>query len=323
MSAKPTKVLIGFTSYRPETLPFIEEYMGKCDAVILEEPHTPGFCEMIDNELPIEEYLMLSDFGFPEYAQRACQMLRRLSSKGVIFHQLDPFMDELVRIHEFFASGGTPDEISEKSVTGDVYLCERDWTKKLISFYKKSCNSNFELLVDAVKRFARADAKKGNLRNLMRARELVKFFCHYDSVYIEAGYLHFILLRQLLRLRPEKVKIKPVYPMSEVIKSLTKRKQVLGPGDLLTFLYSFHSEPDALKADTLAAQSLIYNKIVNKEEMVSDDNSYPHTRNEIESISLATSLNYSQCRDIFSIIRHLKTPEARDWLIKWRMRHGG
>lgn len=317
-----TRVWIGFTSYRPETLPFIEEYMGKCDAVILEEPHTPGFNEMIDNELPIEEYLMLSDFGFPDYARRSCQMIQRLSSKGVIFHQLDPFMDELVRIHEFFASGGSPAEIAENTITRNVYLCERQWTKKLIFFYKQSCNSNFELLVNAVKGFAKADSKKVNLRNAMRAEELVNLFCHYDSIYIEAGYIHFILFRLLLGHKTNGVKLKPIYPMSEVIRPLTGRKQILGPGDQLTLLYVFHSELNEWKTDTLAAQSLIYNKIVSKEEMVSE-NSYPHTQNEIQAVSLATSLNYNQCRDIFPFIRNLMTSEARDYLINWRKKHDG
>jgi hypothetical protein len=323
MIAPSSKIWIGFTSYRSETLPFTEKQMKTCDAVVLEEPHTPGFQEMLQKELAIDEYLMLSDFGFPDYALRSCQMMQRLFAEGIVLYQIDPFMDELVRIHEFFASGGSPKEIIDQTVTMDVYLCERHWTQKLILFYKDSCKTDFDLLVSAVKEFAKADAKKGNMRNRMRAEEIVQLFSLHDSIYIEAGYIHFILFQELLHRKTNGVSIKPVYPMAEVTRALTGRKQILAPGDQLTFLYTFHPEMNDSRTDTLAAQSLIYNKIVNKEEIVSSDELYPHTLNEIQSVSLASSLQYTQCRDIFSAIRHLETFEAREYLIDWRKKHGG
>lgn len=312
-------ICIGFTTYRTETLTFVEKLMQDYEVIALEEPKTPGFSEMLQGKLSIEEYLMLTDFEFVRFAYNSCKIFQRLYKQGKKIVQVDPFMDELVRIHEFFAAGGSPQRIQEKTITRDVYDCEHYWTKKLIDFYKRSVKGHFDRLVKAVQEFARVDAKKVRKRNKMRAKEIINLFLDFKNIYVEAGYIHFPLIREISAHISKSIKLKTKFIMEPVVRSLSGKKQILAPGDVLTLLYAFHSEYAGEKADILAAQSLIYNKVVNKEELLADDSEmYPHIKDEIEAVSLASSLSYEQCRKIFFQIRHLSTSEARMFLRQWR-----
>ena len=63
-----SSLCLGYTSYRLETLAYIRPKMQSCQCIVLEEPPTPGFKEMLNHELDIDEYLLLTDFGFPGFA---------------------------------------------------------------------------------------------------------------------------------------------------------------------------------------------------------------------------------------------------------------
>jgi len=318
MSLRLQKLCLGFTSFRPETLPFAEKIMSNFEAVVLEEPQNPGFQEMLEEEMSIDDYLMLSDFEFIEFSRRSCQLMRRLYKKGQTLLQVDPYMDELIRIHEFFASEGTPDQIKSGTITREVYNCERIWTSKLINFYKESKNNDFDKIVSSVKEFAQIDAQKGILRNSMRVDRLEDLFNTYSSIYVEAGYIHLVLMKELLSRLPKQVQFIPVYIMEPVCRSLTGKKQVLAPGDILTFIYTFHSKNyQDPETDLLAAQSLIYNKILHKQEIVSNLEEYPHMKDEIKTINLVNSLSYEQCKEIYYKIRSLKTDKAKFFVQSW------
>jgi hypothetical protein len=315
------RLCIGFTSFRQETLSFAERMMQAYEAILLEEPQTPGFDEMLRCELPVEEYLQLTDFEFPEYASQTCLILQRLARQGKTILQVDPYMDELVRIHEFFAAEGRPDQIAAGTMTREVYDCERVWTGRLLTFYRASGSRQFERIVSSVKEFAKVDAQKGLLRNRMRAEAIAGLFERFRTIYVEAGYIHIPLMYELLRRLPAGVDFVPAYLMEPIVRSFTGRRQVFGPGDLLTMMYSFQSSFDEARADLLAAQSLIYNKVVHKEEMIDESGAYPHTRDEIEAIGLATSLDFEQCRKLFYALKPLETSKARTYAHHWRSQH--
>jgi len=303
---------IGFTSYRPEILNFAASYMQKYGTILLEEPQCPGFEEMLKRELRIRHYLLETDFEFPEYAYRSCTIMRELYEQGKTILQVDPYMDELVRIHEFFVSGGTPEQISRYTPTGQVYSMEKQWTKRLLDFYKASASREFERIVYTVKEFARMDAQRGLLRNQMRAQRIAELLDHYNSIYLEAGYIHLALMPMLLRQLPPNTEFTPVYLQEPVMRSLAGRRQILAPGDILTFIYTFQSDFDQDRTALLAAQSLVYNKIVQKEEMCGDERDvYPHSRDELEAINLSSALNFEQCKRLFYEIRSMPTAWAK------------
>ena len=322
MSRVMKTVAIGFTSYRPETVPFAERAMQGFGAVALEEPQTPGFEEMVRGELDMDEYLLLTDYQFPEYARSFCAMLRRLLGQGTELYQIDPFMDELVRIHEFFAGGGSPQELQAGTLTMEVYECERLWTGKLIGFYEQSMRSGFDALVRSVQAFARADAEKGRLRDRLRADKLLELLPRVSSLYVEAGYIHFVLLQELLRRLPAGCRLKPVHLMESAARPLCGRRRVLGPGDVLTLLYTCRPEYEGQRADVLAARSLVYNKMIEKEEMAGQDGEFPHLRNECVVVGAVASLSYEECRRVFERVRRLPTREARSYVLRWIERRG-
>ena len=313
----PKRLCLGFTSYRPETLPLARGTMSGHEAVLLEEPHTPGFEEMLSGDMAIETYLELTDFEFPEYSRLACRLARELHDQGTAVLQLDPFMDELLSIHEFFISGGSPDGIRSDTITRDVYDAEREWTKQLLAFYKASRSTDFNRIVASVKAFARADAQKGRLRDRMRAEKITEILADFNSVYVEAGYIHVPLMPELFRRLPDSCRLRPVYLMEPVLYQLTGRRRLLGPGDILTLLYAFQPDREDPRRDLLAARSLVYNKVVGKEEIVGEESGYPHALDEIEAIELERSLNYEQCREHFFRLRPLSTTEAKARAREW------
>jgi len=314
----PKSLCLGFTSYRPETLPLARRAMEGHEAVLLEEPHTPGFDEMLSGEMEIEKYLELSDYEFPEYARSSCHMIRELHEEGTVVRQVDPFMDELIGIHEFFISGGSPDEIRPGTITRQVYDAEREWTKRLLAFYKASRSSEFDRIVASVKAFARADAQRGRVRDSMRADKIAEILSDFQSVYVEAGYIHVPLMPDLLRRLPYDCRFISAHLLEPVLLRRTGKRRFLGPGDVLTLLYAFRPEREESRRDLLAARSLVYNKVMVKEEMSPDrHDEHPHTTDEIEAIELAASLGYEQCRELFFRLRSLSTPEAKALAREW------
>jgi len=63
-------------------------------------------------------------------------------------------------------------------------------------------------------------------------------------------------------------------------------------------------------ADLLAARSLIYIKLIEKEELLPGESRTPHIEDEIEVNRLVDRLNFNQCRELFQQIRLSKREQA-------------
>jgi len=316
------QLTVGYTSYRQETLAGVRNKMQESECVVLEEPVTPGFEEMLRQEMSIEDYLMLTDFGFPGFARKQCSLLQDMYSQGIAILQIEPFLDELVAIHEFFASGGRPVDIPAGSKSRMVYDCERTWTSRLLSFYKQAQSSDFFKVIRSVQAFARADARKEKMRDTMRAEALQDLFGQYESLYVEAGYIHFTLLAQLHKILPPSARLKTFYSLQGFFRSRTGRRQLMGPGDTLTLIYTWKPEYSGPRADLLAARSLIYNKVFEKEELADESESFPQSSDEISAVQMAECLNLEQCAHLYPQIRSLSTGSAvktvHDYLLRIR-----
>jgi len=308
-----SRICLGYTSYRLEALPFVQNRMQQFECIVLEEPPTPGFDEMLKGEMEVDDYLMLAEFGFPGFARKQCLLLREMHDMGKTILQVEPFVEELIGLHEFFAAEGRPDQIRPETRAGIVYECERGWSDKLMKFYRVSGTSReFSHLVKAVKNFARADAEKGRLRDKMRAGALENILPRYRNIYVEAGYIHFFLAREIFARKPQASLLETFYSMQDFFREKLGRRQILGPGDVLTLLYTWMPDYSGPRADILAARSLIYNKIVHKEEILEETDRFPHSRNELKAVQLAGSLDFEECREVYREIRGLETGEAMD-----------
>jgi len=311
-------VTLGFTVFRPETLPFAAAAMQGCGLVVLEEPQTPGFEAMLAGEMPPHEYVLLTEFEFPEYARRQCLLLRELHGRGVRVLQLHPWLDELVGIHEFFASGKTPDDLPQAGPARTVYERERIWTAALMRFYEASGSCDFREIVDSVNAFAKEDAKKIGDMDQARAAALGPLLADMspDSrTYVECGSIHMDMVLLLHRqLGPGRIQVRHL--MEEVCKPRHGTRRLLPPGDVLTFRHLLAAPQNPRAERLLAALAVVYNKLIQKEELTASNGEYPHMENEARVISQVSALDHDDCQDLFTAIRSLPRDKALEVLRK-------
>jgi len=306
------EITVAFSTHRPETLGVAERLMADHDTIILEEPPTPGFDRMLTGELSIEEYLLPVDVEYPNYSRAACRMLRRLYNKAKRILQVEPYVEILLGIHDYFADGGSPEQISSHSPQYPVYACEKDATGRLLDYYQTVLRGSFSATVDAVKLFARSDARRFALRDRLRVEALLPLLPDSGSVCIEAGEIHQAFWLELRQRLAGKARLRRRFLMEAVHQRMANRCYLFGPGDLLTLRYTFCAPKASRQEDLLAARSLIYSKILEKQEIVESLDAYPHTLNEIECIQTVNRLSYDDCRKLFSRIRLAGSDKARD-----------
>jgi len=306
------QVSVGLCLHRPEMIPLISEAMRRHHAVFLEEPPAPGFDQMIRGELSVDDYLLPIDVEYPAFSRNMCFLLRELHAEGKQIHQVEPFVESLLGIHEFFAEGRTPEDVDKNSIHFHVYRAERAATGALLDYYQTVGTGTFEAAIEAIIRFARADSARFRLRDSLRAQALVSLVQEHPSSYIEAGLIHFHLWRLLRDRLPSHVRVQPLFLADAALKSMGEKGHLYGPGDQLTLLYIFHptiSQPGWEKL--LAARSMIYSKILAKEELDDRSGTFPHLRDELACIQAVRHLSIDDCRLLFSLIRRASSSDAR------------
>jgi hypothetical protein len=208
-----------------------------------------------------------------------------------------------------------------------VYQAERDATRALLDYYEIVMKGRFKAAIQAIIRFARFDAARFRLRDSLRARALAAQFDKGSSAFIEAGAIHLGLYHLLRKKLPEAVQLKPVFLARKVLKTLGVKGPLFGPGDRLTLTYIFHPQTHGtFREELLAARSLIYSKLIEKEEVSADVETFPHIRNELTCIRTVNLLTLDDCDRLFSLIRRVKSEHARqlvdDYLVRIKMLPG-
>ncbi len=304
-------ITIGFSTHRLEVLSEAERLMKAHETVALEEPPNQAFSAMLDGTVAVESYLEEADYEFLEFARKACDIYRALVREGVRFVQVDPYLEILGKLHEFFAEGGEAHELPPSSLKAQVYRAERAATAALIHFYRTSVGHPFEVVVDAVKKFAHADASRIRLRDDLRAEALTRLAQETSSLYVESGYIHWRLYTLLKKRFTASRRVRPVFLLERPCRRLTGRKQVLGPGDVLTLRYVFHPGRGSRNEDLLAARSLITIKLLRKEEMVgAEGRSFPHLEDEWKVARVVNRLSLRDCRRLWSELRRASRESA-------------
>ena len=267
MKASATLVL---ANHRPETIPLARRLMAAHDTILLEEPPDKRFEPMLDGEIAFDVYLEGQDLEYPEFSRRMARVLRERRQAGARLVQVEPFIDRLLSIHDRFANAEVPRDLPPGTDLYRVYCAEHLATKALIDFYQASGSDNFDTTVDAVKRFAQADARRFALRDQMRAEAMAVLLREPGKTYIEAGQIHYPLWRELRRRLPVGYPLRVHFLMADVVRKLGYRRHLFGPGDLLTLHYRFHPRGQFQAEDLFAARALIYNKLILKEEIAAD-----------------------------------------------------
>jgi hypothetical protein len=172
----------------------------------------------------------------------------------------------------------------------------------LLAFYEAASQAPFEKIVASVKRFARQDARRFVLRDKLRARTLARQVPAYSTSFVEVGQMHYLLWRRLHRELGPGYAVKPRFFMAP-LNARENVQRLYGPGDILTLLYIFHPNYQDSRADLLAARSLIYNQLIEKNEMIPTDGNYPHAANELEVLARVRHLSFADCRGLHERIR--------------------
>ena len=296
-------ITIGFSSHRAEIIPFVRQIMGQHQIIVLEEPPHPKFADMLNGNLSIADYLMEIDIEFPEFDRLMCNEARRLHQKEKKLLQIEPYLGRLLNIHEYFADGMTPVDVLNMADLKAVYLAEKSATGALINFYARSMEKDFKQVIESVKTFANSDARRSNLRSILRAKEIATLDTT-KKIYVESGYIHYPLYRYLLHNFKGNQNIRAVYLMQPVFRKLGCKRRNMGPGDILTLYYALNLTIKKDLANLLAARSLIYTQLIETQEMLPDhSNMTPHTSDEARVNRLMDRLGYEDCKTIYSEIR--------------------
>ncbi|MGD2270118.1 MAG: hypothetical protein PVI06_06940 [Desulfobacterales bacterium] len=286
--------------------------MKNHQAIFLEEPPTPEFKKMLHGDLAIDDYLISIDMEYPEFSRRMCDLLRDLLQSGKKIFQVEPFLENLLAIHTLFARGYGPEDLNQNPVQYRVYHAERDATGALLAYYQTAMTGSFDDTINAVQRFARLDAARFRLRDSLRVQALTPLVRNYASSYIEAGEIHYELWRMLRKSIAQEFHVKPVFLADAALKMLGINGHFYGPGDRLTLLYVFHPYIYGTGRERLlAARALIYTKLIEKEELTDDTQSFPHLRNELACLQTVNRLSLDNCRNLFFRLRRANTTEAR------------
>ena len=305
-----------YGNHRQETLVHAAEEMARHDIIILEEPSHPNFTEMLSGDLAIEGFMLELDLEYPAFSQQQYILLRQLFEEGKTILQIEPFIEHLLEIHDFFADEHAPEDLPRPSLLFDVYCREKEATATLIDYYKCVRTDDFPSIISTIKRFAEADAARFRLRDELRAKEIVSTLPHNRSVFVEAGPMHVLLHDFIVQLLPSAWQLETIFSEELLLRRQGVKAKLFSPGDELTVAFLRHTPLSDEQFDLLAARSLIYAKIVTKEEMTEDQTLFAHARDEHEVITMVNSFSINECERLFFQLREHNTTAARKAVAK-------
>ncbi len=308
---------LALSTHRPETLQRTAELMSLSKLIVLEEPSHPDFYRMLEGQQSIEDHLLELDVEYPLFSTEQYRLVRDFHRLGKKVMQVEPFWHHLYRIQDFLADGNGPADIDRSSVEFQVYDHERVATGRLIAYYKAVRGTDYLKILRTMDLFARADAARFRLRDQLRTTEIMKLLPHSDSIYVEAGAMHLLLkkyLFQQLAAEGGGWRLKTHFIELEEMRASGYMGSMVAPGDELTLAYMFGRKISKARAEMLCAQTLVYAKLVWKEEILEDKENFPYTRNDLETIKIARMLDLNACRELFFALRPLGRSEAVEYV---------
>ncbi len=128
------RATLALNEHRPETAPWAAALMRDHQAVFLEEHPDASFQQMLRGDLPPEEYVLTLDAEYPAFSHSMRVVLRELHGTDISTYQVEPYLEHLVAIHEFFSSAGSPEDLDPHRVHCEVHLLEKRATAALLDF---------------------------------------------------------------------------------------------------------------------------------------------------------------------------------------------
>jgi len=160
--------------------------------------------------------------------------------------------------------------------------------------------------------FAKADAARFVLRDSLRTEGIMEVLDGRKDTYIEAGSIHLLLYRLLAEKLSNEWHLHLHSIDREALQFLRQKGSLFSPGDNLTLLYICGRNISQKKWEMFCAQSLIYSKIIEKDESLGEVTKFPHTLNELESIAAVKQLSTETCEILFQQIKALSSENTAD-----------
>lgn len=302
---------IAYSTHRLESLPLAQAEMQRHQAIVLEEPSPPDLGQVFRGEKSVTEYLWESETEFPEFSRQQVMHLQELWHQGKVILQLEPYLARLQTIHDLLAQGQSPAAVEAREDLREVYRLERQATAALLDFYRIALGEDFAAVVAAVKQFAYIDARRFRYRDQLRAQALAALAGTYTAIYVEAGYLHLALPGELRRRLPAATRVKTLYLLAAKAKEQGRRFLPFGPGDSLTLAYIFRRPLAPEEEDLLAARSLIYIKLLSKDEAPEHQTATPHLNEELTFNLINRRLSYQDCGRLYPLVRSATPKQAQ------------
>lgn len=304
-------VTIAYTNHLPETLPQTEHVMRQNHTVILEEPPHPLFHDTLSGLVDIEDYLMEAEYESPGFSRLQTRLMQQLHGSGLEIIQVEPYLERLFQIQTFFADGNRPDQLEPGSVDQQVYRCEHEATGHLLNYYQAARDGTFEDIISAMQTFAKADAARFRLRDILRAKAIRQNIARGKRIYIEAGPMHLLLSREMMaRLPTGQHDLRVWFPDPPVMPEYRLKTRVYSPGDILTMRYIFGHSVSADQAELLCGRALVFNQTAVSEG--AHETGYdPHDLRQQETIlDMLDQLSISDCRTLFTATREMSRTSA-------------
>ncbi|AIH03479.1 hypothetical protein [Thermodesulfobacterium commune] len=315
-SSQKIEIIVGFSTHRIEVLPFAKDFMESAEVIILEEPPNEKFCSVLEGKISEEDYVLNEEFWFPEFEKQTLKLLKNFHQQGKKIFQIEPYL-EGVKILQQRAEGIVSHQSIDEVLLERIAETEKNAIGKLLRFYEVSLTGDFEKIVDSVKDFSKADAERFRLRDQLRVEAILKVLLSLKQglkkVYVEAGTIH-LYFKKLLQLNTLSLgKVSQFFLLQKVLKSLVGKPYVFPPGELLTLRYIFNRKENPKTENLLAARSLVYIKIIPKEELLPhEENPFPHLKEELHAIKLIERLDFEDCKRLYSKLFWIKDyKEAR------------
>jgi hypothetical protein len=298
---------IAFSPHRIETLSFAQKLMQEHDFIILEEPKNPLFYDFLENKVSLEDYLKSSDFWFPEFVKETLLLMKSLYNQGKVILQVEPYLEIVSKLQNVGEKEGNLENLLEDPEIKEVYLRENKAVGKLIEFYEASVGNDFSKIISTVKDFSKADAERFRLRDYLRAKAILKILPPKGKIYIESGTIH-IYFKKLLRIYLKGTwKISHKFLLEDFLKPKFNKPWIFPPGELLTLRYILKRKENPQMEDLLAARSLIYIKIIPKEEIIpTPEDPFPHATREISAINMVNKLSFEDCKILYKSLFFIK-----------------
>jgi len=137
---------------------------------------------VLNGTIDIKEHLLELDVGYPAFTAGQYRLLQEFHRSGKQIRQIEPYLEELLRIQYFLADDHDPEEIEPGTVAHSVYLAERDATGALIDYYKEVRGDNFLKILSTMNAFAKADAARFVLRDALWAAQMSSSRIHETSL---------------------------------------------------------------------------------------------------------------------------------------------